>query len=88
MTPDGHRRRPYIAGNWKMYKTVAEAEQFIQALLPRVSDADGVDVALIKLTKSSLSRTIGAPDGLNLIALEELWQLVLILRDDAGERHC
>ena len=39
-------RTPFIAGNWKMYKTVAEAEQFIQALLPRVSDADGVDVAI------------------------------------------
>jgi triosephosphate isomerase (TIM) len=38
-------RTPYIAGNWKMYKTVAEAEDFIQALLPRVSDA-GVDVAI------------------------------------------
>jgi triosephosphate isomerase len=39
-------RVPLIAGNWKMYKTVAEAEQFIQALLPRVSTADGVDVAV------------------------------------------
>jgi triosephosphate isomerase len=39
-------RRPLIAGNWKMHKTVAEAEQFIQALLPRVSTADAVDVAI------------------------------------------
>jgi triosephosphate isomerase len=39
-------RTPLIAGNWKMYKTVEEAEQFIQALLPRVSTADGVDVAV------------------------------------------
>ena len=39
-------RTPLIAGNWKMYKTVAEAEAFIQALLPRVSTADGVDVAI------------------------------------------
>ncbi len=39
-------RKPFIAGNWKMYKTVAEAEQFIQALLPRVSTADRVDVAI------------------------------------------
>ena len=28
-------RTPFIAGNWKMHKTVAEAEQFIQALLPQ-----------------------------------------------------
>jgi triosephosphate isomerase len=39
-------RTPMIAGNWKMYKTVAEAEAFVQALLPRVSTADGVDVAI------------------------------------------
>jgi triosephosphate isomerase (TIM) len=39
-------RTPLIAGNWKMYKTIAEAEAFIQALLPRVSTADGVDVAV------------------------------------------
>lgn len=40
------KRRPYIAGNWKMHKTVAEAEQYIQGLLPRVSTADAVDVAI------------------------------------------
>jgi len=39
-------RTPFIAGNWKMYKTVAEAEEFIASLLPRVSTADGVDVAV------------------------------------------
>jgi triosephosphate isomerase (TIM) len=39
-------RRPLIAGNWKMYKTVSAAEEYIQALLPRVSTADGVDVAV------------------------------------------
>jgi triosephosphate isomerase len=39
-------RRPLIAGNWKMNKTVAEAEDFIQALLPRVSTADHADVAV------------------------------------------
>ena len=39
-------RTPLIAGNWKMHKTVDEAEEFIQGLLPRVSTADGVDVAL------------------------------------------
>jgi triosephosphate isomerase len=39
-------RTPFIAGNWKMHKTVEEAEAFIQGLLPRVSTADGVDVAI------------------------------------------
>ena len=39
-------RTPFIAGNWKMYKTIAEAEAFIAALLPQVATADGVDVAI------------------------------------------
>jgi triosephosphate isomerase (TIM) len=39
-------RRPLVAGNWKMHKTVEEAEEFIQQLLPRVSTADRVDVAI------------------------------------------
>jgi len=39
-------RIPFIAGNWKMHKTEAEAEEYIQGLLPRVSAVDGVDVAI------------------------------------------
>ena len=39
-------RAPFIAGNWKMHMTVAEAEDYIQGLLPRVYSADGVDVAI------------------------------------------
>ncbi len=30
-------RTPYIAANWKMHKTVAEAAEFIDALLPRIA---------------------------------------------------
>jgi triosephosphate isomerase (TIM) len=39
-------RTPLIAGNWKMYKTVAEAERYIQALLPRVASLEGVELAI------------------------------------------
>jgi triosephosphate isomerase len=39
-------RTPFIAGNWKLNKTVAEAEEYIQALLPRVSSIDGIDIAI------------------------------------------
>jgi triosephosphate isomerase len=37
---------PLIAGNWKMHKTVVEAEAFIQALLPRVSSVSDVELAI------------------------------------------
>ena len=30
-------RTPYIAANWKMNKTVAEASEFVDALLPRIA---------------------------------------------------
>ena len=39
-------RRPLIAGNWKMHKTVAEAEAFVAALLPLVSSAEAMDVGV------------------------------------------
>src|ERR1700761_5899612 len=39
-------RTPLIAGNWKMYKTERQAEEHIQALLPRVSSLDGVELAI------------------------------------------
>jgi triosephosphate isomerase len=39
-------RTPLLAGNWKMHKTEEQAEEYIQALLPRVSSLDGVDVAI------------------------------------------
>ncbi len=40
------RRTPLVAGNWKMYKTESQAEEYIQALLPRVSAVADVDVAI------------------------------------------
>jgi len=40
-------RTALIAGNWKMNKTIAEAEAFIQSLLPRVSSLpDDVELAI------------------------------------------
>jgi len=39
-------RTPLVAGNWKMCKTEAQAEEYIQALLPRVSFLSGVEVAI------------------------------------------
>jgi triosephosphate isomerase (TIM) len=39
-------RTPLIAGNWKMYKTEEQAEQFIQALLPRVAAVSACEVGI------------------------------------------
>ena len=40
-------RRPMMAANWKMNKLISEAEEYVEGLLPRISDAhEGVDVAI------------------------------------------
>jgi triosephosphate isomerase (TIM) len=39
-------RTPFIAGNWKLNKTIAEAEAFIGALLPQVGAVEDVEVAV------------------------------------------
>jgi triosephosphate isomerase (TIM) len=39
-------RTPFIAGNWKMFKTVREAEAYVDALAPLIKDVQGVDVAI------------------------------------------
>jgi len=39
-------RKPFVAGNWKMNGTIAEAEALVQALLPRVGAVDDVDVVV------------------------------------------
>jgi len=39
-------RVPVIAGNWKMYKTAAEAGAFVRAFLPLVSGVRGVEIVL------------------------------------------
>jgi triosephosphate isomerase len=38
-------RTPYLAANWKMHKTVAEAAEFVDALLPRIA-ATPADVVI------------------------------------------
>jgi triosephosphate isomerase (TIM) len=36
-------RRPFIAGNWKMHKTVTEARHFVSELVPALQVIEGVD---------------------------------------------
>lgn len=39
-------RRPIMAANWKMNKLIREAEEYVEELLPKISGAEGVDVAI------------------------------------------
>ena len=39
-------RKPILAGNWKMYKTPAEAVDFVRELRPMVANYDNVDIVV------------------------------------------
>lgn len=39
-------RTPFMAGNWKMNKTIAEARTFMGTFLPLIADVDNVDMAI------------------------------------------
>ena len=39
-------RRPLVAGNWKMYKTAAEARLLLTELLPELTAIQGVEIVL------------------------------------------
>jgi triosephosphate isomerase len=58
-------RVPLVAGNWKMHKTIAEAEAYVQALLPRISSVSGVDVAVCT-PFTALQAVIDSARGSNL----------------------
>jgi triosephosphate isomerase (TIM) len=65
MTPERGGRRPYIAGNWKMYKTAAEARSFIDELRPKLADAAGVDVGVC-VPFTALAATLEACAGTDI----------------------
>ena len=44
--PEAADRTPYIAGNWKMHKTIAEGQAFVKDLRPLVEAIDSVEVGL------------------------------------------
>jgi triosephosphate isomerase len=48
-------RRPLVAGNWKMFKTVAEARKLIAELLPSLIAIQGVEIVLCPPFTSILS---------------------------------
>jgi triosephosphate isomerase len=39
-------RRPFIAANWKMNKTLLETSQFMMEFIPEVKDVSGVDIVI------------------------------------------
>ncbi len=56
-------RRPYMVGNWKMHKTVAEAREYLEELLSSLGEAgDNVDVGVCP-PYTALAATVETVDG-------------------------
>ena len=53
-----------IAGNWKMNKTRAEAEQLITALIPLVKDTDNTVIICVPFT--DLCKAVKLTKGTNV----------------------
>jgi triosephosphate isomerase (TIM) len=58
-------RRPVIAGNWKMYKTIAEAVALIDSLKPRLADVHHCEI-VVAPPFTSLSAAAKAAAGSNI----------------------
>jgi len=58
-------RTPFLAGNWKMFKTPSEGLAFVEAFLPLVKDAKSVDIAIAP-TYTALDRVGRALGGSNV----------------------
>jgi triosephosphate isomerase len=68
-------RRPVIAGNWKMYKTQAEARAFIEALKPLVAQSHHCDV-VIGAPFTALAAAVEAAHGsaISIAAQDVHWE--------------
>jgi triosephosphate isomerase (TIM) len=58
-------RRPVIAGNWKMFKTVAETRAFFTAFKPLVASSTHCDI-VVAPTFTSLAAAAEAASGTNI----------------------
>ena len=58
-------RRPLMAGNWKMFKTPAEAREFVRAFAPLVADVTDREILLCP-PFVSLAAALGETEGTNV----------------------
>ena len=59
-------RRPYIAGNWKMHMTTAEARHFVADLVRELDGIQGVDVGLC-VPYTALRTVVDVAEGSGVI---------------------
>jgi triosephosphate isomerase len=59
-------RRPLIAGNWKMYKTIPEALEFVRLLKPQVVSSTHCDI-VIAPPFTAINSVAGRLEGSNIL---------------------
>ena len=71
-----HTRKPVIAGNWKMYKTIAETEVFFAALAPQVASRKHRCEIVIAPPFAALRRAaeLAEPLGIAVSAQDLHWE--------------
>ena len=63
---DKDMRKPFIAGNWKLNNTEAEAKALVAELIPLVKNADNVEIGVAP-TALSISAAVQAVKGSNIL---------------------
>src|SRR5213080_449103 len=55
-------RRPIIAGNWKMFKTIGDTRAFFDALIPEIQNVEHCDI-VVAPPFTALSTAVDEADG-------------------------
>src|SRR3989337_1550085 len=68
-------RKPVIAGNWKMYKTIAETEAFFAAIAPRVAGVTHCEMVVAPpFTALRRAAELGERIGIAVSAQDIHWE--------------
>lgn len=68
-------RTPFVAGNWKMNKTIAETRELLSALLPNLNGIDGVERVVCPPYLSLMAASeLLAGQGIGLGAQDMYWE--------------
>jgi triosephosphate isomerase (TIM) len=71
----GTARKPVIAGNWKMFKTIAETEAFFAELAPMVTQVSHCEMVVAPpFTALSRAAQAARPLGIEISAQDIFWE--------------
>lgn len=59
------KKKPLIAGNWKMYKTIEETEAFIKKIAPEITDCDALVYLAVPFT--NIEKASKAAEGTKIV---------------------